>query len=55
MRYHTKEFHIRMTEKDYQQLCLRSEQTGMPKATFIRFMIRGCCPMEKPDNRFMKR
>jgi len=52
MREHTKSFHIRFTEKEYQMLCRRAKQTGLPKSTYIRFMIMGSCPKEHPDDRF---
>lgn len=52
MRTHTKSFHIRFTEKEYQTLCRRAKQTGLPKSTYIRFMIMGSCPKERPDDRF---
>ena len=47
MRTHTKTFHIRFTEKEYNRLCKRAEQTGLPKTTYIRHMINGCSPREK--------
>ena len=52
MREHSKSFHIRLTEKEYQLLCKRAKQSGLFKSTYIRFMIEGCCPKERPDDRF---
>ena len=52
MRKHTKSFHIRFTEKEYRMLCRKAKQTGLPKSTYIRFMIMGSCPKEHPDDRF---
>ena len=52
MQEHTKSFHIRFTEKEYQTLCRRAKQTGLPKSTYIRFMIMGSCPKERPGDRF---
>ena len=52
MREHNKSFHIRFTEKEYQTLCRRAEQTGLSKSTYIRFMIMGSCPKERPDDRY---
>ena len=54
MRKHTKTFHIRFTEKEYERLCKRAEQTGLPKSTYIRFMIDGCSPREKTPAVFWK-
>ena len=48
MRYCNKTFHIRLTEKDYATLCKNSERAGLPKTTYIRFMIKGQAPMDKP-------
>ena len=52
MRERTKSFHIRFTEKEYQLLCHRAKQARLPKSTYVRFMIKGCCPKEKPDDRY---
>jgi len=52
MHEHNKSFHIRLTEKEYQLLCKRAKQSGLFKSTYIRFMIEGCCPKERPDDRF---
>ena len=52
MREHSKSSHIRFTEKEYQLLCKRAKQSGLFKSTYIRFMIEGCCPKERPDDRF---
>jgi predicted DNA-binding protein len=49
MRTHTKTFHIRFTEKEYNRLCKYAEKAGLPKTTYIRHMINGCCPQERPD------
>ena len=47
MRTHTKTFHIRLTEKEYNRLCKQSDRSGLPKTTYIRHMINGCSPREK--------
>jgi DNA invertase Pin-like site-specific DNA recombinase len=52
MRTHTKTFHIRFTEKEYERLCKHADKAGLPKTTYIRFMINGCCPREKPPQEF---
>lgn len=52
MQVRNKSFHIRLTEKEYELLCKRAKQTGLFKSTYIRFMIKGCCPKERPDDRF---
>ena len=46
MRTHTKTFHIRFTEKEYARLCRYATKAGLPKTTYIRHMINGCCPRE---------
>jgi len=46
MRTHTKTFHIRFTEKEYERLCKYALKTRLPKTTYIRHMINGCCPRE---------
>ena len=46
MRTHTKTFHIRFTEKEYDRLCKYADKAGLPKTTYIRHMINGCCPRE---------
>ena len=48
MRTHIKSFHIRFTEKEYQTLCNQSEKAGLPKSTYLRFMIKGQTPKDKP-------
>ena len=53
MRTHTKTFHIRFTEKEYKRLCKYAEKTGLPKTTYIRHMINGCCPREHPKGDFL--
>jgi len=52
MRTHTKTFHIRFTEKEYERLCKYAEKSGLPKTTYIRHMINGCCPREHPKGDF---
>ena len=52
MRTHTKTFHIRFTEKEYERLCKHAEKSGLPKTTYIRHMINGCSPGEHPDYAF---
>ena len=48
MRTHTKTFHIRFTETEYERLCKYAAKSGLPKTTYIRHMINGCCPREHP-------
>ena len=48
MRYCTKTFHIRFSEKEYDRLCKYAAKAGIPKTTYIRHMINGCQPKEKP-------
>jgi hypothetical protein len=54
MRTHTKTFHIRFTEKEYEQLCKYADKAGLPKTTYIRQMINGCRPKERPDMDFLE-
>lgn len=49
MRKHNKTFHIRLTEREYEKLCNLSEKAGLPKSTYIRFMIAGQVPKERPS------
>jgi predicted DNA-binding protein len=49
MRKHNKTFHIRFTESEYEKLCSLSERTGLPKSTYIRFMIKGQVPRDRPS------
>jgi hypothetical protein len=48
MRTHNKTFHIRLTEKEYERLCKYSKKAGLPKSTYIRFMIDGQSPKDSP-------
>lgn len=48
MRTHTKTFHIRFTEKEYDRLCKYAQKAGLPKTTYIRHMINGSRPKENP-------
>jgi len=49
MRKHNKTFHIRFTESEYEKLCSLSERTGLPKSTYVRFMIKGQVPRNRPS------
>ena len=49
MRKHNKTFHIRFTESEYEKLCSLSERTGLPKSTYVRFMIKGQFPKDLPS------
>jgi hypothetical protein len=46
MRTHTKTFHIRFTEKEYARLCRYADKAKLPKTTYIRHLLNGCCPQE---------
>ena len=48
MRNHPITFHIRFTEQEYERLCKYSAKAGLPKSTYIRHMINGSQPREKP-------
>lgn len=54
MRTHTKTFHIRLTEEEYERLCKYSERAGLPKSTYIRFMINGQSPKDHPPMDYFK-
>ncbi|MDR1564002.1 MAG: MobC family plasmid mobilization relaxosome protein [Oscillospiraceae bacterium] len=54
MRTHTKTFHIRFTETEYERLCKYAEKAGLPKTTYIRHMINGCHPKEQPSMDYYK-
>ena len=49
MRKHNKTFHIRFTKSEYEKLCSLSERTGLPKSTYVRFMIKGQIPRDRPS------
>jgi|GEM_PF-482717 len=49
MRKHNKTFHIRFTESEYEKLCSLSERAGLPKSTYVRFMIKGQIPRDRPS------
>lgn len=46
------EIHVYMDDNEYADLQRKSQITGLPKSTLIRFLIRGYAPREKPDDRF---
>ena len=52
MRTHTKTFHLRFTEEEYNRLCKYAKKAGLPKTTYIRHMINGCCPKERPPDAY---
>ena len=52
MRAHTKTFHIRLTEKEYERLCRHARRAGLPKSTYIRHMIDGVWPKERPPDEY---
>ena len=52
MRTHTKTFHIRFTEKEYDRLCRHAKKAGLPKSTYIRHMIDGVWPKERPPDEY---
>ena len=54
MRNHPITFHIRFTEKEYERLCKYAEKSGLPKTTYIRHMINGNQPREKPPIDYWK-
>jgi len=54
VRNHPKTFHIRFTEKEYERLCKYAAKAGLPKTTYIRHMINGNQPREKPPAEYWK-
>ena len=54
MRNHPITFHIRFTEKEYERLCKYAAKSGLPKTTYIRHMINGNQPREKPPIDYWK-
>ncbi len=42
------EFHFLLTGKDYEQLCILAEKTGLSKSKVLRYLIRGCQIVEAP-------
>ena len=54
MRNHPITFHIRFTEIEYERLCKYADRAGLPKTTYIRHMINGNQPREKPPVDYWK-
>jgi len=54
MRTHTKTFHIRFTEIEYERLCKYSARAGLLKSTYISFMINGQSPKNNPPTDYYK-
>jgi len=54
VRNHPITFHIRFTEKEYERLCKYAAKAGLPKTTYIRHMINGNQPREKPPIDYWK-
>lgn len=54
MRYCNKTFHIRLTDKEYEELCRLSEVTGLTKTRYIRFMIAEISPREKTSDDYFQ-
>ena len=54
MRTHTKTFHIRFTEIEYERLCKYSKRAGLPKSTYVRHMINGYAPKAHPPADYFK-
>jgi hypothetical protein len=45
---------MRLTQKEYDDLHKSAKRAGLPLATYMRFMMRGCCPKERPPGDWFK-
>ncbi len=43
---HSRSFHMRLTESEYQALHDNAKKAGLPLSTYMRFMIKGIRPKE---------
>ncbi len=43
---HNRNFHMRLTEKEYQTLHDNAKKAGLPLSTYMRFMMKGIRPKE---------
>lgn len=51
---HTKSFHMRLTQKEYDTLHNNARRAGLPLSTYMRFMMEGMRPKDKPQPDFWK-
>ena len=52
MRERNKSVHIRLTPQEYDDLCRQSQKAGLSKSTFLRFLMKGLVPQDKPAPEF---
>ena len=48
---HNKAFHMRLTQKEYDNLHANAKRAGLPLSTYMRFMMKACRPKQNrpPD------
>ena len=51
---HDKAFHMRLTQKEYDTLHRNAKRAGLPLSTYMRFMMKGCRPKERPSMDWFK-
>ena len=44
---HNKAFHMRLTQKEYDNLHTNAKRAGLPLSTYVRFMMKACQPKEQ--------
>ena len=44
---HNKAFHMRLTQKEYDNLHANAKRAGLPLSTYMRFMMKACQPKEQ--------
>jgi len=42
-----KAFHMRLTQKEYDNLHANAKRAGLPLSTYMRFMMKACRPKEQ--------
>ncbi|MCH5353493.1 MAG: plasmid mobilization relaxosome protein MobC [Acutalibacter sp.] len=48
MRNRNVSIHIRLSQREYDLLCRQCNRAGLPKSTYLRFMIEGLAPQDAP-------
>ena len=48
MRNRNIDFHMRLTQSEYDTFCRQAVRAGLSKSTYLRFLMKGLIPQEKP-------
>ena len=51
---HNKAFHMRLTQKEYDNLHKNAKRAGLPLSTYMRHMMKACRPNERPPADWFK-